>query len=98
MGNRDCYIFMNEKNNKMWVNITLLFAAFLVLFAVVGTVEYTDDVYYSIPEITIQEIRTIVGSNASRSDIVKEYLSNKEDYEGVEAYGLSEISWIYTME
>lgn len=89
---------MNKDNNKIWVNITLLFTVFLVLFAVVGTVEYTDDVYYSIPEATIQEIRATVGSYASRSDIVQEYLSNKENYEGVEAYGTSEISQIYTME
>ena len=89
---------METKRNHLILNIMVLLVVFFALFAVVGTVEYTDDVYYSIPETTIQEIQATVGRNASQSDIVKEYLSNKEDYEGVEAYGTSEISRIYTME
>ena len=52
----------------------------LGLMAFVGTIEYTDDQFYSIPDIAFEEIMLKLGDCATRQDIVKEYQDNKDYY------------------
>lgn len=52
----------------------------LVLMAFVGTVEYTDDQYYSIPDMAFEEIMLKLGDHATRQEVVKEYRDNKDYY------------------
>lgn len=91
-GNRDRYIIMNKENKNIGVRITLLFIVFFMLFAAAGTVEYADDRYYSIPEAAVEDIRARMGGHATRAEIVSEYEANKDYYEAMASYGLSEIS------
>lgn len=48
--------------------------------AFVGTVEYSDDVYYSIPDLAFEEITLKLGENATREAIISEYLENTDYY------------------
>lgn len=52
----------------------------LALMAFVGTVEYTDDQYYSIPDMAFEEIMLKLGDHATRQEVVKEYRDNKDYY------------------
>ena len=53
---------------------------FCSLMAFVGTVEYSDDVYYSIPDLAFEEITLKLGENATREAIISEYLENTDYY------------------
>jgi hypothetical protein len=46
----------------------------------------------------MDEIRAKVGDEATRPDIIKEYLSDKGYYDNIGFYGASEISQIYNAE
>lgn len=89
---------MKAGNNKILANAVILFAVFMALFGAVGTLEYTDNLYYSIPQGAMDEIRAKVGDEATRPDIIKEYLSDKGYYDNIGFYGASEISQIYNAE
>lgn len=56
------------------------------LFAVmgfVGTLEYQDDLYYSIPDIAFEEIILKLGDHADRQEVIKEYLSDRSFYDNL---------------
>lgn len=69
---------------------------FFALLGMVGNLEYTDDIYYSIPDTAFDEISLKLGDGASRSDVVGEYLADREYYDALGSYGDSEISPILT--
>lgn len=70
----------------------LLLIAFALL-GMAGTIEYQDDVYYSIPEAAMEEIVSKAGGNVTRESVIEEYLSDREYYDSLEdSYGISEIS------
>lgn len=52
----------------------------LGLMAFVGTIEYTDDQYYSIPDTAFEEIMLKLGDRATHQEIVREYQGNKDYY------------------
>lgn len=89
---------MNTKKNHVILNVIALFIVFFALFGAVGSLEYADDLFYSIPERAVEEIRAKMGDDATRPDIVKEYLSDKGYYDNIGFYGASEISQIYNAE
>lgn len=57
--------------------------AFFALMAFVGSVEYKDDLYYSIPDAAFEEITLKLGDNASRNDVIAEYQSDKDYYDSI---------------
>lgn len=52
----------------------------LGLMAFVGTIEYTDDQYYSIPDTAFEEIMLKLGDRATHQEIIREYQGNKDYY------------------
>lgn len=71
---------------------------FFALLGMVGNLEYTDDVYYSIPDTAFEEIALKLGDHATRSEIICEYLSDRAYYDALGSYGTSEISPVFTKE
>lgn len=55
--------------------------AFLSLMGFVGTIEYNDELYYSIPDAAFEEIILKLGDNASRQDVITEYITNMSYYQ-----------------
>ncbi|WP_302994188.1 hypothetical protein [Parabacteroides goldsteinii] len=56
------------------------------LFAVmgfVGTLEYHDELYYSIPDAAFEEIILKLGDHADRQEVIKEYLSDRSFYDNL---------------
>lgn len=54
--------------------------ALLALMAFVGTVEYYDDQYYSIPDVAFEEITLKLGDGATKSEILEEFRANESYY------------------
>lgn len=69
--------------------------SFLVFFALLGFAgnsDYTDEVYYSIPDVAFEEIVLKLGDHATRSEVVDEYVINKTYYDSFVSYDDSEVS------
>lgn len=79
-------------------NLLKAFAGLIILFALLGmagTAEYQVDVYYSIPEDALPEIQLKAGKYASRSEIIEEYMSDREYYDSFMSDEGSELSQIF---
>lgn len=65
--------------------ILAITAAFLLLgFA--GTMDYTEEVIYNMPNEAYENIALKLGDKASKQDIVREYMENKNYYDTLEVY------------
>lgn len=65
--------------------ILAITAAFLLLgFA--GTMDYTEEVIYNMPQTAYENIVLKLGRKASKQDIVREYMENKNYYDTLEVY------------
>ena len=56
---------------------------FLIIMGAAGTIEYKDDLYYSIPDAAFEEINLKLGDRATHQDIVNEYLADTEYYDSL---------------
>ena len=60
-------------------SIIVLFSL-LVLLGFVGSVEYNEDLYYSIPDAAFEEISLKLGDGATEFEILEEFQANKAYY------------------
>lgn len=76
-------LLKNLKNEIMIerIKIGLMLIGLLILLGIVGRMDYTEEVIYTMPEKSYKEIRIKLGDDASDYDIARYYVKhyNKEE-------------------
>lgn len=59
------------------------FIAFFAIIGIVGNMDYTEQVIYTMPQKVYEEIYLKLGNECTDSQISNEYLSNKSYYDSI---------------
>ena len=61
----------------------LCLALLILIFGLCGTIEHTDNIYYSIPAPALEEISMKLGKQIGKDMIISEYLSDQDYYDNL---------------
>lgn len=68
---------------KQCIAFTAAIIAFIALMGIAGTVDYTEQVLYTMPQEAYEQIYLELGDGCSDRQIVTKYMSNKDYYDSL---------------